>query len=98
MLDRVGKQMDHKDMNAFRMEWQVKPDQGDPLLFSTIEGPQWPESCCVMPQWVDPKKKRRGKMATSSVVMVVVRTMTMRRTSVVLLSWPALVRLTMLFV
>jgi len=58
MLDRQGKPMDPNDMNAFGMEWQVKPDHGDPMLFSTVEGPQWPKSKYVMPQWVDPKKKR----------------------------------------
>mmetsp|Transcript_16568 Transcript_16568/g.38204 ORF Transcript_16568/g.38204 Transcript_16568/m.38204 type:complete len:190 (+) Transcript_16568:996-1565(+) len=59
MLDRQGQPMDSQDMNAFGMEWQVKPDQGDPMIFSTIEGPQWPESQCLMPHWVDPKKNRR---------------------------------------
>mmetsp|Transcript_25327 Transcript_25327/g.69948 ORF Transcript_25327/g.69948 Transcript_25327/m.69948 type:complete len:123 (-) Transcript_25327:62-430(-) len=61
MLDRQGKPMDPKDMNAFGMEWQVKSDKSDPTLFSTVEGPQWPESGCVMPEWVDTKKKKKKR-------------------------------------
>jgi len=67
MLDRKGQPMDPNDMNAFGMEWQVKPDRGDPLLFSQPEGPQWPESQCVLPQWVDLKRKKgRRKLRGSN--------------------------------
>mmetsp|Transcript_4284 Transcript_4284/g.11702 ORF Transcript_4284/g.11702 Transcript_4284/m.11702 type:complete len:118 (+) Transcript_4284:118-471(+) len=61
MLDRQGNPMDPKDVNAFGMEWQVKPDEGDPMIFSYPEGPQWPDSRCAMPNWTDPKKKNRKK-------------------------------------
>mmetsp|Transcript_21265 Transcript_21265/g.46166 ORF Transcript_21265/g.46166 Transcript_21265/m.46166 type:complete len:518 (+) Transcript_21265:73-1626(+) len=61
MLDRKGSLMDSEDMVAYGMEWQVKHDRGDPKLFSKLEGPQWPEQQCVMPQWTDPKKKTKKK-------------------------------------
>eukprot|EP00523_Entomoneis_sp_CCMP467_P007281 CAMPEP_0168730070 /NCGR_PEP_ID=MMETSP0724-20121128/6545_1 /TAXON_ID=265536 /ORGANISM="Amphiprora sp., Strain CCMP467" /LENGTH=123 /DNA_ID=CAMNT_0008777005 /DNA_START=101 /DNA_END=472 /DNA_ORIENTATION=+ len=38
MLDRQGNPMNSTDFVAFGMEWQVKPDLGDPQIFSTVEG------------------------------------------------------------
>lgn len=43
MLDHQGNPM--TNMTAYGMEWQVKPDLGDPKLFSVDLAPQWPEPC-----------------------------------------------------